>query len=914
VNVTLPIATTFNFNGGPYTYDGAVKTVSVNPNPSGATFAQTGTYAAIGAGTYTATATANGSYMGSTSYNWSIAKANQPGVGISPSTQTVNLGQSVTFTASGGTGGGNYLWGGDASGSGSSNTVTFSSAGTRSVTVYRQGDNNYSDSNAAYATINVIALPVPVITSAQSVSGAIGVPFSYQITATNSPTSYNASNLNGTGLTVTSGGSINGTPTTATTINSTISATNSGGTGSTTLTITFSKPTPDGTFTDHTFAPTGAISHYITQGMLDAVFRHPSNPNAVQPNPNLISYSITQGISPSAPTGTNPVGKYLTQWFSPITITASYPGDNYYSPASVHAVYRINTVYAPSAPTGLRQVLSGATSFSVVWNKCTGIPQYLYPIFSYDVSIDNGESTYVTVTDPLTAVINNLTPNTTYSVVVRGRDDFGNVSGWSAPLTVTTLAAGAPAGYTAQWIDVNGDGLLDEVIDAGTPVFNHLVDSVSTVWATYTQYTLNFARIPAFSYADGYYSDGEGGNYGVSGQWLSYWTVGSVAEEIPVVTPRFEFVVEPGYQYQIGRLVLKPDGSRTIVPVEGSVPTAWTPIIDPGYDLGGAHIWLPSEPMAEAAYHIFPFVLVRLALPGNTPGDDQIFDWEWEDIPGYPASRTWDGVTIEPDFPNWGWQGWPNTWIAPTDDGGNPLGLAYVPNPEDLERYKKADRLRQIVKIHRIIGPEAAKMRRLPRLSRKEIVVILAAGSITMGMDLWLSKQIETKKQDVPWSYVVYEKRHPVTGMVYSGQTIGVGLAEVVLAARDAAHVVLAAEEFLGAEINACITTAAGQSVHALLATGGREQQMMDYHGGSYYDRGSPTAPGYEGRTRARNEIRFYTAYEPLGPTMWATSELAYGHVYRYTGSLTIVPPPLPVPPDKPFIRQESRPPMFFPN
>ena len=44
---------------------------------------------------------------------------------------------------------------------------------------------------------------------------------------------------------------------------------------------------------------------------------------------------------------------------------------------------------------------------------------------------------------------------------------------------------------------------------------------------------------------------------------------------------------------------------------------------------------------------------------------------------------------------------------------------------------------------------------------------------------------------------------------------------------------------------------------------------------------------------------------------MWATSNNACGFLYRYTGSLPVGAALLP---DKPLIRKESRPPMFFPN
>jgi alpha-tubulin suppressor-like RCC1 family protein len=78
----------------------------------------------------------------------------------------------------------------------------------------------------------------PVITSSLTVTGQVGAAFSCQVTATNSPTSYNATGLP-PGLSVdTSTGLITGTPTTAGTNHITISASNSGGTGSATLVLT----------------------------------------------------------------------------------------------------------------------------------------------------------------------------------------------------------------------------------------------------------------------------------------------------------------------------------------------------------------------------------------------------------------------------------------------------------------------------------------------------------------------------------------------------------------------------------------------------------------------------------------------------------------------------------------------------
>src|SRR5208283_795266 len=130
-------------------------------------------------------------------------------------------------------------------------TVTsYTDSGLASNTVYsyrlRAQDaagNLSSYSNKATATTRSGIAP-PVITSSGTAAGTVGVTFSYQITASNSPTSFGASGLP-TGLTVnTVSGLISGTPTGAGTFSVTVSATNSGGTGSALLTLTVAAAAP----------------------------------------------------------------------------------------------------------------------------------------------------------------------------------------------------------------------------------------------------------------------------------------------------------------------------------------------------------------------------------------------------------------------------------------------------------------------------------------------------------------------------------------------------------------------------------------------------------------------------------------------------------------------------------------------
>ncbi|HEY1583013.1 MAG TPA: putative Ig domain-containing protein [Chthoniobacterales bacterium] len=95
-----------------------------------------------------------------------------------------------------------------------------------------------SDATGTTVTVTSVVAGAPVISSATSVGAAPGVPFSYQITATNNPTSYGATNLP-SGLKVNNTtGLISGTPAASGAFAAQINANNAAGSGQADLIIT----------------------------------------------------------------------------------------------------------------------------------------------------------------------------------------------------------------------------------------------------------------------------------------------------------------------------------------------------------------------------------------------------------------------------------------------------------------------------------------------------------------------------------------------------------------------------------------------------------------------------------------------------------------------------------------------------
>jgi hypothetical protein len=137
---------------------------------------------------------------------------------------------------------------------------------------------------------NMLAAGQPPVVTSGTASGTVGVAFSYQIIATNSPTSYGTTvSVPGVGFSTTTG-LFSGTPTTAGTYTGNITATNNKGTGSGTLVITITNPAPpNGLFVGFrlpdfppapTPAPTPAAKNMqlmLQVGATQAATAHPFN-------------------------------------------------------------------------------------------------------------------------------------------------------------------------------------------------------------------------------------------------------------------------------------------------------------------------------------------------------------------------------------------------------------------------------------------------------------------------------------------------------------------------------------------------------------------------------------------------------------------------------------------------------------
>jgi uncharacterized repeat protein (TIGR02543 family) len=269
-------------------------------------------------------------------------------------------------------------------------------------TAYVAGNTfNINSNTTLYA--QWLASSPPVITSSLAASGTQGTAFTYNIVATNSPTSYGATGLP-TGLSInTATGAITGTPTVSGTFNVSISATNAIGTDTQNLVLTLAVgPCVDENFNSFTGASFGG---WTSSGMVNYTTAASSglSPNSAQFNgtgDSLTTPSFTNASELSfwiKGNGTDSASALLVQGFNGISwitidnITNSIPAagttktyNASTTPALAEGFIQFRFVYTKSA---------GNLAFDDVKVYCAAVTAPEMDIKGSGVSIADGDST-----------------------------------------------------------------------------------------------------------------------------------------------------------------------------------------------------------------------------------------------------------------------------------------------------------------------------------------------------------------------------------------------------------------------------------------------------------------------------------------------------------------------------------------
>jgi hypothetical protein len=431
----LPAGLTVNANtgviSGTPTGAGGTSTVSLSATNSAGTGTATLTLTIIGLPVITSSTSANGTV--GVAFSYQITATNTPtsfGATGLPAGLTVNTNTGVIS--------------GTPTGAGGASTVSISA--TNSL-------------GTGTATLTLTILGVPVITSATNDNGTVGVAFSYQITASNTPTSFGATGLPA-GLTLnTTNGAISGTPTGAGgTSTVSLSATNSAGTGTATLTLIITGPPVITSSTSANGTVGVAFSYQITATNAPTSFGATGLPAGLTVNtstgvisgtPTGAGGTSTVSLSATNSAGTGTATLTLTITGLPVITSASSANGSLGSAFS----YQITATNTPSGfgATGLPAGLSVNTSTGVISGTPTGTAGTSTVSLSATNSVGTGTAT-------LTLTIGSAPALVTHTIQISTDTDDGyfnsqDGTGWHSTSQFDgSDRVGSSSGLTTAWV------------------------------------------------------------------------------------------------------------------------------------------------------------------------------------------------------------------------------------------------------------------------------------------------------------------------------------------------------------------------------------------------------------------------------------------------------------------------------
>ena len=389
-----------------------------------------------------------------------------------------------------------------------------------------------SATNVVGATTSTLTLtvgstpPAPVISSAAAASGTVGTAFTYTITASNNPTSYNATGLP-SGLSIsTTTGVISGTPTATGTSMVTLDATNAGGTGTKTLTLTVNPPAP---VISSAATASGTVGTAFTYTITAS--NNPTSYNATG-LPSGLSISTTTGVISGTPTatGTSMVTLGATNaggtGTKTLTLTVNPPAPVISSAATASGTVGTAFTYSITASnnptsynaTGLPSGLSISTTTGVISGTPTATGTSMVTLGATNAGGTGTKTLTLTVNPPAPVISSAATAGGTvgaaftYSITASNNPTSFNATGLPSGLSISTttgVISGTPTATGTSMVTLGatnaggtGTKTLTLTVNPPAPVISSAATAGGTVGAAFT-YSITASNNPTSFNATG---------------------------------------------------------------------------------------------------------------------------------------------------------------------------------------------------------------------------------------------------------------------------------------------------------------------------------------------------------------------------------------------------------------------------